>query len=232
MGILYGVGVGPGNPEDLTLKAVRIIKECDVLILPTKSMEDCYAYKIVEEVVPEIKEKEIRCFHFPMTKDKMELDKAHNMIYEEIHRLLNMGKNLVFLTIGDPCIYSTYNYIHSRVRENGGEAVIINGVTSFCAVAARIGVELGKGDEEIHIIPGNKDISGTLELSGTKVYMKSGRKIKNLISYFEENNVENTSKVYAVANCGMENEKVYMNIDDLKNVEKDYLVTVIVKEII
>jgi precorrin-2/cobalt-factor-2 C20-methyltransferase len=139
-GILYGVGVGPGDPELLTLKALRCIRESDVIVLPSKPKEECYAYRIVKEVYPQVEEKEIICMPFPMIKDKAVLKKVHNEIYEGIAGLLDKNKAVAFLTIGDPSVYSTYSYIHHRVVQNHGRAEMISGIPSFCAAAAALGI--------------------------------------------------------------------------------------------
>ena len=111
-GILYGIGVGPGDPELVTLKAVRIVGECDTVILPAKSKEDCIAYGIMKEACGKIAEKELICMPFPMTKDESGLTAAHEQICLEIKKLLDNGRQVAFLTIGDPTVYSTYQYIH------------------------------------------------------------------------------------------------------------------------
>lgn len=231
MSVLYGVGVGPGDPELLTLKALRCIKESDIIILPSEPKEECYAYKIVQKVYPEIDTKEILCMPFPMIMDKAELKKAHDEIYHKINLLLTQEKTIAFLVIGDPTVYSTYSYIHNRVIANQGKAVMINGITSFCATAAVLGVSLADNKEEIHIIPGCYDIEHTLGLDGTKVYMKSGSKLGELKQALleQERDKDNTFEVFAVSNCGMENEKVFIGLEEL-NPESGYLTVVIVKE--
>lgn len=234
MGILYGIGVGPGDPEHLTLKAVRMIKESDIIVLPNKSKEDCYAYQIVKQVISEIPEKQIICCDFPMIKEAAVLESVHDEIYKEVNQYLQTGKNVAFLTIGDPSVYSTYHYIHKRVVQNGGKAEMISGVPSFCAVAARLGIPLAENHEEIHILPGSYEGSFSEEhLSGTRIYMKSGRKLDDLISYLEQQSTKRKLIIRAVSNCGLENEKVYENLDELKkNGKKEYLTVLIVKEIL
>lgn len=227
MGVLYGIGVGPGDPEYLTLKAVRIIRESDILLLPNKRKEDCYAYQIVKSVIPDIDKKQIVCYEFPMIKDAEILHSLHDEIYESINGYLQKDNQVTFLTIGDPAVYSTYNYIHKRVLENGGTARMISGVPSFCAVAARLGISLGEGKEEIHIIPGNDEVD---IYKGTCIYMKTGRKLQNLIHSLEKRLKDENLQIYGVSNCGLENERVYLNLLELKNkCEKDYLTIVIVK---
>ncbi len=227
--ILYGIGVGPGDPELLTLKALRYIRESDVIILPAKTKEECYAYRIVEKVYPQIKEKEIRCMPFPMIKEKEVLKQVHQGIYEDILSLLEQDKTVAFLVIGDPSIYSTYSYIHTRVIQNQGTAVMISGIPSFCAAAAALGISLGDNKDEIHIIPGSYEIGRTLTLSGTKIYMKSGKKLAELKKALSEYGNTERPEVYAVSNCGMENEAISVGLADLKE-ESGYLTIVIVKE--
>ena len=176
-GILYGIGVGPGEPELMTIKALNTIKECDVIAIPAVSREECYAYGIVEKVYPEIAHKPVMSTLFPMIKDKTKLDEAHEKIYRDIVNELEDGKTVGMLTIGDPSVYSTYMYIHKRIISAGYSARMISAVPSFCAAAARFGTALGEMDDEIHIIPASYDVENTLDYTGTCVYMKSGKKL-------------------------------------------------------
>lgn len=226
MRTLYGIGVGPGDPEYMTIKAVRLIKECQTLILPGKTKEECYAYKIVKQIIPEIDEKKLICCPFPMIKDKEKLKEAHEQIFEMIWKELQ-EKDVAFLTIGDPAVYSTYNYIHERVEKRGKMAVMVSGVPSFCAVAARLGIPLGSNKEEIHIIPGSYEAALAVETEGTCIYMKSGKKLSQLIESLE---TKQDLEIYGVSNCGLENEKVFWNLAELKaGVEDSYLTIVITK---
>ena len=111
---------------------------------------------------------------FPMTKDESRLTAAHEQICLEIKKLLDNGRQVAFLTIGDPTVYSTYQYIHKRVVKGGYEAHIVNGVPSFCAAAGALGISLADNKEEIHVIPASYQIEDALKLPGTKVLMKAG----------------------------------------------------------
>ncbi len=226
--VLYGIGVGPGDPEMLTLKAIRCIEESEVIILPSEPKEECYAYNIVKIICKDIDEKELVCLPFPMLKDKDKLQRAHDEIYGRISEYLAKDKKVAFLTIGDPCVYSTYSYIHSRVVEAGGKAVIINGIPSFCAASAALGISLGEKQEEIHIIPASYDIRSTMELKGTRIYMKAGKGLKEVKEMLIEQGTENYV-VYTVSNCGMDNEKLSFGVENLDE-NSGYLTLVIVKE--
>ncbi len=226
---LYGIGVGPGEPELMTLKAVQMIGTCDILVLPAVSRQECYAYRIAEKVCPGVREKPVLCMPFPMIKDREKLQKAHTKIYAAIETQLKKGQRVAFMTIGDPSVYSTYMYMHKRALEAGWQARMISGVPSFCAAAARLGISLGGHTGEVHIIPASYEIADTLSYSGTRVYMKSGKKLKELILLLEQHSRKKNHEIYGISNCGMENEQVYYGLDELKKAS-GYLTIVIVKE--
>ena len=134
---LYGVGVGPGDPELMTLKAVRAIRECDVIAIPGSGQKINAAYTIVKKAVPEVEEKELAEIPMPMTRDSRKLEESHRAGTEQITAYLDQGKSVAFLTLGDPSVYSTYMYIHHRIVSRGYAAEMIPGIPSFCAAAAR-----------------------------------------------------------------------------------------------
>ena len=232
-GRMIGVGVGPGDPELLTLAAVRAIRESDCILLPNEKKEECYAYKIVRQVVPEIEEKEICPMQFPMTKDADVLHAAQDRCFAKVRARMLQGKKLVFLTIGDPSVYSTYHYIHRRVLAAGMSASMISGVPSFCAVAARLGISLADQAEETHIIPGSYTVEDTTDYAGTRIYMKSGKKLKQLIDVLRTELASReqqgeTLEIYGVSNCGLPDEIVMQGVDALTQATS-YLTIVIVK---
>ena len=110
-GIFYGIGVGPGDPENLTLKAVNTIKACDVIAVPGKELQKTVSYNIVKRIIDDIDEKQILCLDMPMTKDNAILEAAHSKAAQSVAEELKKGRNVAFITLGDPCIYSTYIYI-------------------------------------------------------------------------------------------------------------------------
>ncbi len=230
-GILYGIGVGPGDPGLMTLSAVRAIKACDMLVLPAVSKEECYSYQIAAQEIPEIAVKPALCMPFPMIRDEGKLKLAHQEIYDAISDFLREGKRIGLLTIGDPSVYSTYMYMHHRAVENGYDARLVSGVPSFCAAAARLGISLGEKNEEIHIIPAAYAVEDTLGLKGTRIYMKSGKRLRALLDLLESgcSKAESRYEVYAISNCGMESEKVYYGLEAAREAD-GYLTIVIVKE--
>ena len=170
-----------------------------------------------------------------MIKDKDALKTIHREIFETVKKLIEDGKKVAFLTIGDPCVYSTFSYIAQLAKEEGIEVKTISGINSFTASAARLGISLCDGDEELHVISDVRDLKEALKLPGTKVIMKCVRSmpyIKECLSEHEKDCVENGKnlEVFAVSECGLPEEKLYFGIEELPD-EANYMMTITVKEI-
>ena len=224
-GKLYGVGVGPGDPELLTLKALRLIKEADVIAVPGEEPRDSVAYKIVKGAWEQLEEKPLLAVPMPMTKDPEKLEASHDMGAELIREKLDTGKNVVFLTLGDPTVYSTYLYIHKRIVSMGYGTEIVSGIPSFCAVAARLNPGLVEKAEPLHVIPASYQIEDALKLSGTKVLMKAGKKMKKV----KEQLLGMQAEGMMIENCGMPDEKIYRNIEEIPETA-GYYSLIIIKE--
>ena len=222
-GKLYGVGVGPGDKRLLTLLAVETLNEVDKIVVPVTGGEKT-ALKIVKDYITD---KEILYVEMPMTKDEKVLHISHKKAAELICNELGKGLNLAFITLCDPTVYSTYIYIHRIVLEKGYQAEIINGVTSFCAAAARLNISLCDKSEVLHIIPSSYDnLEQSLELRGNKVLMKNGKSILEVKEKLKQKNLIAHSKM--VECCYMKNEKIYENIKDV-NENSSYFSIIIVK---
>lgn len=224
-GCLYSVGVGPGDPELMTLKAVKIIRNCQVLVLPAESKEKCVAYQIARRAIPEIEDKATVCLVMPMTKDKDRLEKSHREGTQKVAEVLDAGKDAAFLTLGDPTVYATSMYIHQRIAGMGYRTSIVSGVPSFCAAAAILGVSLGEKQEQIHIIPASYDVEAAMQLSGTKILMKAGKKMPAVRQCVKEHH----GWAAMVENCGMAEEHLWINAEDMPE-HPGYYTLVIVKD--
>ena len=212
MNKLYGVGVGPGDPELMTIKALNAIKKSKTICYPGKSDDTSIAFNIVRHVVPEIDEKVKVCIDFPMTKDPFILEEAHSKITNEIKELLKEG-DVALLTLGDPGVYATYSYIAQRLKAEGIEVITIPGITSFSAAAAALGIPLTLADEELHVIPSSYSFEEAFRLKGTLVFMKSGRSYEKLASYIKKEKFD--YDIYMVENCGMTNERLFVGAKNL-----------------
>ncbi|MBO6241925.1 MAG: precorrin-2 C(20)-methyltransferase [Butyrivibrio sp.] len=216
-GKLYAVGVGPGDPELITIKALKTIKNADCIACPESHGEPGTAYKIAKEAVPDISSKELLLLGFPMRKD--DLSDAHHKAAEQVIDYLSSGKNLAFLTLGDPEFYSTFYYVANIIKEQGYEIEIVSGITSFSAAAARLELPLSLGDESVMIISGK-----FCEFEGTLVILKAGSKLKEI----KEKAFAYNKNVYMIENCGMPDEKVYLDMHSIPD-EAGYFSLVIVR---
>lgn len=213
-GKLYGVGVGPGDPMLMTLKAVKTIESCGAYAVPSEKRESSAAYKIASAVV-DLSGKKCIEIEMPMTKDKQKLAKAHEKGAGQLKAALDSGMDVAMLTLGDPTIYATYIYLHRKIEALGYETEIISGVPSFCAAAADLKIPLTEKGQELHVIPASYDAASALELEGTKIFMKAGSKMRRLKEMLGEKEKAQGMEVYMAQNCGMEGEKLYYGAADM-----------------
>ena len=222
----YGIGVGVGDKENITLKAVKRLGEVDVIILPeAKSGEGSTAFEIIKNYVK--KDIEQVFLEFPMIKDVEARKIFRKNNADTINKLLSEGKNVAFLTIGDPMTYSTYTYVLEHISDDV-EVETIAGITSFNSIAARLNIPLMIGDEDLKVVSVNRktDVYKEIENNQNLVLMKISRdfeKIKKAI--IETGNKENA---VIVSDCGKENEVVYWDIESVEEVP--YFSTMILKK--
>ena len=216
-GILYAVGVGPGDPELLTLKAVKVIKNADCIACPESKGEPGVAYRIAQSAVPEIESKELLLLEFPMREG--DIKEFHQKAADRIILRLSEGKNVAFLTLGDPSFYSTFFYLADIIANRGYDYKIINGITSFSAVSSKLKLPLSLGDESVMITSGE-----FVDFEGTLVILKAGNKLKEI-----KEKVSSSGKTaYMAENCGMENERVYKDLWAIPD-EAGYFSVIVIK---
>ena len=224
-GIAYGVGVGPGDPELMTLKAIRLIRENDVIALPGREPKETVAYRIAVGVVPELADKELVPVYMPMVKDRALIDLEHRKAARLIEGYLDQGKNVVYLTLGDSTIYCTFSYIQHYLEADGYESALVPGITSFCAAAARLNIPLTEWDEQLHVVPAVHRLDKVLDEPGTYVLMKSASQMAAVKDMLRKSG----RRVGMVENCSMENEKVYNSVDEIPD-DAGYFSLIIAKE--
>jgi len=229
--MFYGVGVGPGDPELITLKGYRVLREADVICSPrANAAKESVALSIAGSLLTE-KQKILELL-FPMTRDKTELELCWNQATSQIINLLKEGKKVAFITLGDPTLYSTYTYVLKKIRQAGSyEVETIPGITSFCACAAAAGIPVAEGEEKLAIIPAVKDLSAlrsVLQNFENVVLMKVAGKYNEVLEILEELDLKDKA-VYA-SQCGFPDGFLKRNLDELKETKKDYLSLMIVKK--
>ena len=210
-GTAFGAGVGPGDPELMTLKTIKLIRENDVIAVPGTNAKESLAYRIAEGAVPEITGKELIALDMPMAKDRDLLKASHARAAHVIEEYLDAGKNVVYLTLGDPTVYCSFSYIQEILEADGYNVELSPGVTSFSASAARLGTPLTEWDEPLHILPSNHINEEALDLPGTCVLMKAGGRMPLVKQMLKDSG----RAVMAVSNCGMENEQIYKGPDEI-----------------
>ena len=224
-GMIYGVGVGPGDPELMSLKAVRLIRENDVIAVPGKIPQEAVAYKIAATVVPEIAEKTLVPVYMPMVKDRELIQKEHEKGAKMLEEYLDQGRNVVYLTLGDSTIYCTFSYLQHILEQDGYPVELVPGIPSFCAAAARLNLPLAEWDEPLHIVPAVHKTQELLHYEGNYVLMKSASHMKEVKELLRAKGLS----VGCVENCSMETEKLYRSLDEIPD-DAGYFSLIIAKE--
>ena len=220
---LHCVGCGPGDPDLLTLKAINIIKDADVIYTPTaRENKPSVALSIVEKFLA--KETEIRQLVFPMVKDYEKLRQYWKSNAKEIADAVRNGKKAVYLTVGDPSLYSTWIYIHKEMSNTHKdiEIEIVPGITSIFSFSAEIKTPIGEGEEIIGIIPAcyNLDrLKIAAECCDTLVFLKDGRYFNNVIDILMESSFPEDSDIFIAEDVSTDNETLQKRklVDVAKN---------------
>ena len=209
---LIGIGVGPGDPELLTVKAVNAIHNADIIMCPaSKEDRPSIALSVVSSLIDKSKNQEIVKLIFPMTKDKNILEETWKKNAKIMAETVLSGKNVVYLTVGDPYLYSTWIYMHKDLKENypDMEISVIPGIVSMFTFASKVGVSIAEGAEKVAIIPSCYDLSSVKEIaknSETMVFLKDGRYFDQVIDVLKESGFPDDS-IFAIGqDLGTENE--------------------------
>lgn len=231
-GNFYGIGLGPGDPELLTMKAIHIIQRADCIFVPkSNTKEDSLALEIVQDYV---RGKRVTEQVYPMTKDKSVLDSAWLKSAEEIRAEVINGNNVAYLTLGDPMTFSTYIYLLRQLNTLLPEHAIhtIPGITSYNAAACAANFPLLMGDERLAVIPVPKDITelrSIIEAFDTVVLMKVAKKLDEVIQLLEE--MQLSENALFASYIGQRDAYLTCDIISLKGSGRGYMSVLIVKGI-
>lgn len=222
-GTLYSVGVGPGDPELLTLKAARIIEGCPVLAAPRTNGGRMLALDIVRQAVS-VEGKTLLPLELSMTRDEDARRREYQTAAEAIAAHLAAGRDVALLNLGDVSVYASCGYVREKLKARGWSSVMVPGVPSFCAAAARLDESLTDRDLPLHLIPvGAADLEEALSLPGTKVLMKPGKRLDRLSEALRHG----AERAVMVANCGLPEEQIWRGVENFP-AEGGYFTTIIV----
>lgn len=229
-GIFYGIGVGPGDPELITLKAVNLLKKIDVAIAPrTGSRASSTALNIARPHLGD--NTEILELIFPMVDDEKELNTAWEQNKELILSLLQQGRRVAFLTLGDPMLYSTYIYMLRLLAKHPVHIETIPGITSFCAAASRSGFPLAEGNDILAVIPATcqpDKVRQAMAVADNVVLMKVSRNTPELL---EQMHLQNLSRhAVMVSKCGHPDETIERDLSDPSTLKPVYLSTILARK--
>ena len=227
MAELVCVGCGPGDPELLTVKAVKAIRQADVIMCPTsKEGKTSIAYSIISSVVDDSKKPDIVNLVFPMVKDKQILENTWEKNAQIIADTIKSGKNVVYLTVGDPSLYSTWIYLQRELKSKHPEIkiTVIPGIVSMFAFASKVGISIAEGDETVAVIPACYDLSRLKETAkncDTMIFLKDGRYFDQVIALLKEAGFSDNS-LFAIAQDVGTDEEIVKKLT-LGEVTKDTL---------
>ena len=220
-GKLYGIGIGPGDPELITVKGARIISKCEHVFVPkAKVQTKSLALKISQSYID--KDAHVHELLFPMTSNQAELNSKWNASAQTIIETLKQGKDACFLTLGDPLLYSTYIYLIRSLKAIKAdiEIVTIPGIMALNAAASLTDFPLGEGKENVTIVPTADDLASVkdaLSSGGTVVLMKIGKRLQVILALLEEAHI--IDNAVFVSRAGQNDQHIETDLKKLKGVD-------------
>ncbi|MCY9547753.1 precorrin-2 C(20)-methyltransferase [Lysinibacillus xylanilyticus] len=232
LGILYGLGVGPGDPELITVKAFRIIQESPVIAYPKKLKgSKSYAHRIVDVYInPE--EKDMLGLVFPMTKDEAVLEREWTKSVELVYEKLKEGKDVAFVTEGDPLLYSTFIHMMKLMQDMHPDVEIrtVPGISSFNGSASRLGIALADGDDRVAIVPAHDDYDAmreAIESHDAVVFIKVAKVIDLMLEVLRDLDLLDKASVVTKVTS---DEEVIWDVRELDGVDLEYLTLMVVRK--
>ena len=231
-GTLYGIGVGPGDPDLITIKATKILNQVDIVFAAASTKNNhSLTVNIAREHIP-VDATVIR-LKFPMTRDKDETRSAWKQHAQTIINALENGRDVAFLTLGDAMTYSTFGYIVKHISTSAPHLKIetIPGISSYQAAAARLNTPLVEGEESLMVVSGAKGGNRLREMAAKPenvVFLKAYRNVKDITNAIKESG--SYQECVGIKNCGHEDEEIIPNIEALNKQAPNYWTLIIAKK--
>lgn len=228
-GTLFAVGVGPGKAELLTLWGAETLRRCPVIAAPRTAGGKMLALEIAEKAVP-LHSKTILALDFAMKRSEAAREPAYETAVRQLQAVLDAGQDAALVNLGDVSIYASAQYLLQKLSAKGYRTVMVPGVPSFCAAAARLGISLTELHSPVHLVPGAAKLETALEWPGTKIVMKSGRELPQVLETLRVRGLLGKSAL--VCDCGLPGERVWPNLAQSAPAagESGYFALLIVKE--
>lgn len=212
-GVFYAVGVGPGDPKLLTLQAVELLQQAQIVVVPQAARgQESLALAVAGKYLPP--DCRVSHLHFPMTKDEGQLEKAWNEALQAVRACLDKGEDVLFLTIGDPMLYSTCIYVLQRLKQHYYPVQVVPGVPSFCAAAAAAAFPLVMGNERMAVLPWDQKEpppAALLSSFDAVVLLKVASGLPHAANTLREAGLLEESVM--VSNCGREDEEISTDLE-------------------
>lgn len=232
-GTLYGVGVGPGAPDLLTLRAVAVLRAVPVLAAPRRSEADAsLAGRIAAEAVGLVPGQERLHLTFPMTRDPAVRREARRVAAAAVGERLGAGRSVAFVTEGDPMLYSSFLDLLAEAGRHFPTApiAVVPGVTSLTAVAAAALVPLADGEGRLAVLPAAGALDELAELSArfeTLVLVKAGAVLPALAAALERDGL--LDRAVLVSDASTDLERVTRDLKAAARTAAGYFSTVLIR---
>jgi precorrin-2/cobalt-factor-2 C20-methyltransferase len=238
-GRLYLVGVGPGDPDLMTYRAVQVLEAAPVILAPKGSVQGSSSALATVKAQVDLEGKDVLELRFPMKRiyaargrdQDREVIEAWNLAAETVLSSIDRGQDVAFPTIGDPAIYSTAFYLLAtliHIRPDL-DVTIVPGISAMSACSAATRQPLGLGDELITVVPAafdRDDLRQILEKSETTVLMKVHRRLEELTAILEETGLADNAIL--IERCGLPGQHIYHDIRQASGRELHYFSTMII----
>ena len=230
-GTLYGIGVGPGDPELITLKALKVLQRVPHIFASCSTKN---TYSLALSIVRcHLSGAGIEPLPFPMTKDPEELAFAWEQNARRVLEVLATGSDAAFVTLGDPLTYSTFGYLLKTLKRLNPEVPIVTipGITSYSAAAALTHTPLTEGEESFYLVSGAlgaAQLKEVIDKTDNIVILKTYRHFDEIYRVLED--MDLLDRTTCISRCGLEGEAIVENLRDLKGRELPYLSMVIIKK--
>lgn len=231
-GTLYGVGVGPGDPELITLKAMKVLNQVEVIFAAASSKNE-YSLALENAKSHMLNGAEVMRLSFPMTRDSGIMAKAWEENAQRILKYVQQGKDVAFITIGDPLTYSTFGYVMQTVQEMAPEVPVrvIPGITSYQAASAVAKEVVAEREQTFCVISGSKGgerLKEVISKSDCVVMLKVYNHLDQILDTLQELGIK--EGVTLVSRCGMKDQVICKNPEELRGKKVPYLSLLIVKK--